>query len=345
MWEIAQPGSGATFRELIGDWPAIGAQLRITQELRYGNPQRKRELGGAIRRPSALDLATSDTNYSIMRSTRESIVKTMHRAVSRDLILKILCLLMICILTGEFVVTTNAGLRGIGKYCGVVVFDRWDTCFLLSGPYITYIAESTKDELRPYKGKAMQVDASKVFQHQNPGDALIEKYKIVGSAPDTGRWGKLDGLELVADSDFGPKGTPTFVIEIRNTGSSPVSIDSSEIGPTLIGSVQKSPFTVSDGASTAVITRATLVTSSSWQSTIDGVTYSASFWIDPVSHPPQRFQLEPGQSRKTRVTFEVSPGQYQFLFGYGGGVHEEKSLASNAISFDVTDSGIATLAE
>jgi hypothetical protein len=67
--------------------------------------------------------------------------------------------------------------------------------------------------------------------------------------------------------------------------------------------------------------------------------------IDPQSRPPERFQLEPGQSVKVRVTFKVPPGQYQFIVGYGGGVHKEKSLASNAISFDLNDAGIATLAK
>jgi hypothetical protein len=33
------------------------------------------------------------------------------------------------------------------------------------------------------------------------------------------------------------------------------------------------------------------------------------------------------------------------MFGYGGGVHEEKSLASNAISFDLSDGGVASLTE
>jgi hypothetical protein len=88
----------------------------------------------------------------------------------------------------------------------VVIFDRWDTCFLLSGPYITYISDSVKNELRPYMGKAMQVDASEVVQHMNPGDALIQKYKILGSAPDTHHWVMLDGLELVAESDSGRMG-------------------------------------------------------------------------------------------------------------------------------------------
>lgn len=69
--------------------------------------------------------------------------------------------------------------RRPAKYWGVVVFDHWDTCFLLSGPYIAYISEAMKDGLRPYEGQAHQVDASDVVQPMNPGDALIRKYKII----------------------------------------------------------------------------------------------------------------------------------------------------------------------
>jgi hypothetical protein len=48
-----------------------------------------------------------------------------------------LWIVLLVLLSSGFVITAHAGLRGPGKYCGVVVFDRWDTCFLLSGPYIT----------------------------------------------------------------------------------------------------------------------------------------------------------------------------------------------------------------
>jgi hypothetical protein len=87
------------------------------------------------------------------------------------------------------------------------------------------------------------------------------------------------------------------------------------------------------------------VNSSSWESRSDGVKYSASYTIDPKSRPPERFQLAIGQSQKVRITFKVPPGKYQFMVGYGGGVHEERSLASNAISFDLNARGIAALVE
>lgn len=266
-------------------------------------------------------------------------------AASRNRALPIFCVFALGLVAGGFAVTACAGIRGPGKYCGVVVFDRWDTCFLLSGHFITYISENWKDELRPYEGKAMQVDAWDVFQPMNPGDALIRKYEIIGPAPNTQRGAILDGLEMTAESDFGPNGTPAFWIEIRNAGGSPVNIQLSEIGPTLLGVPPGTTLNPSDGASLALITRVGLVPPSSSESTSDGERYSWSYAIDSESLPPEDFQLEPDHSMKVRITFHVPPGQYQFMFGYGGGVHQEKSLASNAISFDLGSDGVATLAK
>jgi hypothetical protein len=240
-----------------------------------------------------------------------------------------------------------AGIRGPGKYCGVVIFDRWDTCFLLSGPYITYVSKTVKNELRPYRGQAIQVDASDVFQPVNPGDALIRKYEITGPAPDTHRWAELGGLELVAESYSGAQNSATFVIRIRNVGNGPVRIVTSEIAPALLTRRPSCEFGPSDGASVAVITRVDLFHSSSWarECTAAGVNYSAAFTLEPTTQPPERLELSSGQSITTKITFQVPSGQYQFLFGYGGGVHEERSLVSNAVSFDVGDGGVATLIE
>lgn len=247
--------------------------------------------------------------------------------------------------TGALALLAHAGLRGPGKYCGVVVFDRWDTCFLLSGPYITYISENVKNELRPYAGKAIQVDASDVFQPMNPGDALIRKYTINGPAPDNHHWATLDGLELMASSDFGPKGSATFLLEIRNTGGALASIDPEQVAPALLAPVdEKSQFLPSDGGSMAVITRSDLVHHGARQSMVDRVSRSWSYAVDREIPVHARVRLNPGQSMKIRITFQIPPGPYQFIFGYGGGVHEEMSLASNAISFDLSENGFATLA-
>jgi hypothetical protein len=268
----------------------------------------------------------------------------MSPPIPRRLLFRVVGAAVIFTLACGLILTAQAGLRGRGKYCGVVVFDRWDTCILLSGPYITYISDAVKNDLRPYKGTAMQVDASEVVQFMNPGDALIQKYKIIGPAPDTRHRVTLDGLELVSESDFGTHGAPTFQIEIRNAGDKPVNVDSSEFGPTLLGLSPKGPFCASDGKSGAWITRGDFVHSSSWKSESGGVKYSAAYTIDPTGRPPQQFQLAPGQSKRVRITFKIPPGQYQFMVGYGGGVHEEKSMASNGVSFDLNKEGMATLA-
>jgi hypothetical protein len=236
---------------------------------------------------------------------------------------------------GALALRAYAGLRGPGKYCGVVVFDRWDTCFLLSGPYITYISENVKNGLRPYAGKTIQIDASDVVQPMNPGDELIRKYKIIGPAPDNHDWAALDGLELMASSDFGPKGSPTLLLEIRNTGSALASIDPEQVAPGLLAPVdEKFPLSPSDGRSTAVITRSDLVHHGARQVVCGR----------PGNPCARTVQLNPGQSMKIRIKFQIPPGPYQSIFGYGGGMHEEKSLASNAISFDLSENGFATLA-
>lgn len=263
-----------------------------------------------------------------------------------------------------FALVACGGIRGPGTYCGVVVFDRWDTCFLLSGHFITYVSEKAKNVLRSYKGEAVQVDAFEVFQPINPGDGLIRAYKIIGPAPDTSHWANLDGLELLAESDFTSRGSPSFVLRIRNAGNETVRIVRSEIGPTLLtrkltssllsslsnlwkpDACEFGPFSPSDGDSVALITRVSPSNSSgqAWCK-VGSSNYSVGFAIDPQTQLPERFELFPGQSVTTKITFQLPPGQYQFLFGYGGGVHEEKSLASNAISFDLSNNGMATLVQ
>ena len=256
----------------------------------------------------------------------------------------IFCIVTLFAVGGGLISVAYAGIRGLGKYCGVVIFDRWDTCFLLSGHFITYISEHVKDELRPYAGESIQVDASDVWQPMNPGDALIKKYEIIGRAPVSDQWQFLDGIQIVVRADFDFTGRPAFEIEIRNTGNTPLDVNSNELGPTILGINQDSSFSPSDGGSVAWITRATLLSRSSFERQVGDRRSVVTYEIDPNSRVPQRFELEPGQSRKVRVLFKLPPGEYQFLIGFAGGVHESKSLASNAISFDIDENGRAAVA-
>src|SRR5579863_6398400 len=76
------------------------------------------------------------------------------------------------------------GIRGPGKYSGVVIFDRWGGCILFSGVYLMYVSDSVKDQLREYEGQAIEIDALidalEVKQPINPGDGLIRRLKILG---------------------------------------------------------------------------------------------------------------------------------------------------------------------
>ena len=42
----------------------------------------------------------------------------------------------------------SGGIRGRGKYNGIVIFDRWDSCYLYSGVYLMAVSEQGKDSLR-----------------------------------------------------------------------------------------------------------------------------------------------------------------------------------------------------
>jgi len=263
------------------------------------------------------------------------------RSVLRKLILTTLFI-------GVFgsLLVVNAGLRGPGKYSGVVIFDRWDTCLLLSGGYITYVSDAVKEELRPYRNEAIQINASVVNQVENPGDALIHKYTIIGPAPQSSDTQQIDGVRIRIRSDFDSDHTIAFWVMIENSATAPIEIESGKIGPTLLGLKSPTFSSTSDGKSVAWITRAGLLNAITRTPMFDNHTLSFSYEIDPKTQIAERFSLNPGESKQVRVLFKLPPGPYQFLVGFGGGVpHEGKSLVSNAISFRVDESGNPTVDE
>lgn len=240
-----------------------------------------------------------------------------------------------------------AGMRGPGKYAGVVIFDRWDTCILFSGIYLMYISENVKEDLRPYEGQAVQIDAIDVVQPINPGDGLIKKYRLLGAAPVmTHSVVPIvpEGVVLTAKGSTTRDGLPQVSVEIRNEGNESVRILTPEIGIALLTKKEGNdwPGDPSDGASTAVITRTGVrsqIADGGFAFSVGKTKRSYSYSADPDNPLPARFDLAPEESRGTRITFKVPPGEYQFIFGYGGGVLEGKCLVSNAVSFDVSESG------
>jgi hypothetical protein len=230
---------------------------------------------------------------------------------------------------------TNAGLRAPGKYCGTVIFDRWDGCALYSGIYIMYVSEAVKGKLRHHASKSIQIDAKVVEQPINPGDGLIKDLVYLRPAPPTQNWVQLEGLSLRVAPAFTHGERPRFTITLQNTGPKEVVVFSSEFAPTLLmKKAGKHPrWGPADGPSVAVITRQSFRVG-------DGPRISGRGWsID--AGLPHKFILQPQEKRVVTISFDLPEGQYDFLAGYGGGVHGGKGLASNLVAFDVTAGGKA----
>ena len=259
----------------------------------------------------------------------------------------------------SFLIISNVfgGIRGPGKYAGVVIFDQWDTCYLHSGTYLMYIAEKKKELLRKYSGQSIIIDAKEVSQPMNPGDGLITEFEFLGKAETTGRLPTVDGLKLTVQPKFEMQNQAKFEIEIENQSSKTIGVSTSEIAPTLFGEKDKNDyFSPSDGKSDAKITRYNFESAKTWKSesntttkNFDGqsiqTTRSFSIKVENIDSLPKFFKLVPKQKRTFIISLNVPPGNYDFLFGYGGGVHEGKSLDSNFISFSVNEKGIVNLIE
>jgi hypothetical protein len=76
---------------------------------------------------------------------------------------------------------------------------------------------------------------------------------------------------------------------------------------------------------------------------VDGKMVYAKFNVEQPCAFKDRVELAAYGSVSCRVRFDVPAGEYQFMAGYGGGVHAWKSIASNAISFNVDTAGVAAV--
>jgi hypothetical protein len=240
--------------------------------------------------------------------------------------------LIVCLTTAAI-----GGIRGPGKYSGVVIFDRWGGCILFSGVYLMYVSDSVKDQLREYEGQAIEIDALEVKQPINPGDGLIRRLKILGPAESKQAWYTVEGISLEAQP-VAIRRSLGVEITITNKRETPVRVDSSQIGLALLSERLEGVHTPSDGPSTAVITRADVfLAHGGLQMGAGSKTYSYSYLIPDEYRCPQVFELAQNESRKIQIAFEIPAGHYQFFAGYGGGVHESKSIVSNPVSLDLSE--------
>jgi hypothetical protein len=146
-------------------------------------------------------------------------------------------------------------------------------------------------------------------------------------------------LSVVRNFDDGH--APEFTIRVKNMSEKPVTVHMDSLAPTLLAAKKKSDnlMSPSDGPSSAVVTR-------------------QAFWIDAprmkglgerewTVTAPRNFEkdvaIDPKSVFEIRLLFHLPAGEYEFLAGYGGGVHEGQCIASNLIGFDVRDDGTARL--
>jgi hypothetical protein len=232
------------------------------------------------------------------------------------------------------VILASAGIRAPGFYNGIVFFDRWDTCYIYSGVYLMPVSEAIKEELRPYAGKFIRIDAKKVSQPFNPGDGLIKKAEFAGyeernplSPTDRSRLQAIDmRLRMQADSD----GNPQLLVDLTN--QSEQSLAPLDLALTLFAKKQgeRSFFEPSDGQSYAYVTRHHLTDS-----------INDSIVSMKLVRPPATWEIRSHKTMTLKVSLRLPMGQYQALVGNGGGVHDSLVKVSNSVSFDVTQSGSA----
>ncbi|MBL8183032.1 MAG: hypothetical protein JNL64_15645 [Blastocatellia bacterium] len=254
---------------------------------------------------------------------------------------------IVCLIATFFLLVSTgfSGIRGPGKYSGIVVFDRWDTCYLYSSAYVMYISEKKKESLRQYAGKSIQIDATEVFQPINPGDGLIKEFKYLGEAEATERTPDVDGLRIVLGQDVYGKNFVRFTIEIENQSQNPTEFDVSDIAPTVFGlKDEEDPFRPSDGKSEARITRCNFGSGCGFPNLTfgpEGQLTADSYSIRLQRYTPIRWEksrLAPKAKLQLRFTARVAKGEYEMVVGYGGGVHSGKGIVSNKLLFrtDIT---------
>jgi hypothetical protein len=233
-----------------------------------------------------------------------------------------------------------AGLRGSGPYNGVVLFDRWDGCYLYSGIYLMYVSEKVKEGLRPYHGDFVLLDVLEVYQPINPGDGLVKGYgKVELGKSQHEEETPLEDVHMTITAEQHENGIVRFRVVLTDDGAKSVVIETSELALTLLkkkGESENDWPMPSDGPSYALITRQSLVRLLHHDDSRVKILGSGRL--------RDRYELGPGKTTAFEVEFRLPAGEYDFVAGYGGGVHESRLVVSNMIAFDVDRQKRAQLA-
>jgi hypothetical protein len=272
-------------------------------------------------------------------SDRETVKRT-ARTRPQSIAFIFLVLLFVCLASGSIYLP--------GKYNGIVIFDRWDACYLYGGNDLMPVSERVKESLRAFDGRAVSIDAEEIEQRSNPGVGLIKKLKVLGLAVDQPSGQRsaayfLRGLSLHVAADFRPGIHAKLVIQLRNDTKDLRTVDVSGLAPTLFTRKQAPMWLqLADGPSFPAITGSSVGWLYRGPRSVDYCSNGAfQLSIDPDLPYLSTVRLDPGKSVEIPLYFRLSPGEYEFLAGYGGSGYQSPPLASNLLVFDVDQAGIA----
>lgn len=232
-----------------------------------------------------------------------------------------------------------------GKYSGMVVFDRWDNCYLLVNHFQLYISDSQKEALRKYAGEGAEILAKDVYQPSSTRPARINSFQYLGPAS-KGKHPRsssnLRGLKLSTHMDFTENGHNIFFITAQNQVSVPLTLFSNELGLTLLRKkelpTQGAP---SDGNSFVLLGGHSFEFPGERIPRLSGagMTYGINYkWHMEAAHAlPHSFELAPNETRTLKLTFDLPDGHYDFLSCYGSFGSTERCVASNLTSFDIKE--------
>jgi hypothetical protein len=243
-----------------------------------------------------------------------------------------------------------------GKHVGTVILDRWDGCSFLSGPRVDYVSEASKETLRKYAGKNVEINVTQLDQPFNPGEALFQKLTYVGpaTAPADKSAGLIyDSIRLQSTFVGAQAQPPSLRLDVRNVGMENFQTDRLRIYPTLLRKVDGNPrgFAPANGPSYAVSFGHDITLGayhSDWPVakgyfwSCEGINNSLRSRLRVRDDPRLALPLtvKSGEALSLEIEIEVPAGEYDFLFSAAAG---DYSLigTSNLTAFDVDDKGNA----